>query len=279
MNRTEQTLLEQMQISEYEISRRRELLRFGNEEAALLQNCRPVIEEEIDGIIEEFYQVQTADHEIAQLIGDADTLRRLHGAQRQYVLDLFNGTTDLGYVRNRLQIGLVHKRIGVEPKLYLSAVKILKDILYRALERRIEDSQLLSRTCHALDKLLYFDMTLVFDTYTRSLVTEVETAKYRLEVYAASLEVQVAERTSQLQDKVHELEAALAVVKKLEGVIPICGICKKIRDDKESWQQLEQYISEHSQALFSHGLCPDCYQKEMAEIRALKEAKAKRDGE
>jgi diguanylate cyclase len=279
MNRTEQTLLEQMQISEYEISRRRELLRFGNEEAALLQNCRPVIEEEIDGIIEEFYQVQTADHEIAQLIGDADTLRRLHGAQRQYVLDLFNGSTDLGYVRNRLQIGLVHKRIGVEPKLYLSAVKILKDILYRALERRIEDSQLLSRTCHALDKLLYFDMTLVFDTYTRSLVTEVETAKYRLEVYAASLEVQVAERTSQLQDKVHELEAALAVVKKLEGVIPICGICKKIRDDKESWQQLEQYISEHSQALFSHGLCPDCYQKEMAEIRALKEAKAKRDGE
>lgn len=50
-----------------------------------------------------------------------------------------------------------------------------------------------------------------------------------------------------------------AKVKHLEGIIPICMYCKKIRDDKESWQQMEQYISDHSEALFSHGVCPDCY--------------------
>ena len=63
-----------------------------------------------------------------------------------------------------------------------------------------------------------------------------------------------------------ELQTALAKVKQLEGIIPICMYCKKIRDDKESWQQLEGYISEHSEALFSHGICPDCYKKVSAEI-------------
>lgn len=215
--------------------------------------------------------MQTSVPEIALLIGDADTLRRLHAAQRQYVLDLFGGSTGIEYVNNRLRIGLVHKRIGVEPKLYLSAVKTLKNILFEAIGRRITDSAAAAGTCRALDKILYFDITLVFDTYIRSLISEVETAKASIETYAANLELQVAERTAQLQEKVAQREAALAAVKRLEGVIPICGVCKKIRNDKESWQQLEQYISEHSDALFSHGLCPECYQKEMANIKRLQE--------
>ena len=266
-------MLEQMQITDYEITRRKQLLGLGTAEAALLVDCKSFIEEEIESIVDQFYEVQTSDEEISLLIGDADTLQRLHVAQRKYVVDLFSGCTDIDYVNNRLRIGLVHKRIGVEPKLYLSAVKILKDILFRTLDRRITDSATRSTTRQALDKLLYFDITLVFDTYTRSLLYEVETAKDRLELYAASLEMQVAERTQQLEEKVNQLEAALATVKKLQGVIPICGICKKIRDDKESWQQLEQYISDHSEALFSHGLCPDCYEKELLGIRALKEAR------
>jgi PAS domain S-box-containing protein len=65
----------------------------------------------------------------------------------------------------------------------------------------------------------------------------------------------------ELADKVEQMEAALAKVKQLEGIIPICMYCKKIRDDKESWQQLESYITQHSEALFSHGICPDCFQK------------------
>ena len=61
-----------------------------------------------------------------------------------------------------------------------------------------------------------------------------------------------------LKQKNEELEAALARVKQLEGIIPICMYCKKIRDDQQSWHQLETYISKHSEVLFSHGMCPDC---------------------
>lgn len=71
-----------------------------------------------------------------------------------------------------------------------------------------------------------------------------------------------------------ELKSALSKVKQLEGIIPICSYCKRIRDDKKSWQQLEGYITEHSEALFSHGICPECAtrvnRENLLEIERLK---------
>jgi hypothetical protein len=58
-----------------------------------------------------------------------------------------------------------------------------------------------------------------------------------------------------------ELHAALDEVKTLRGIIPICASCKKIRDDKGFWQQVEVYVSAHSEAMFSHGSCPECTEK------------------
>ncbi len=55
-----------------------------------------------------------------------------------------------------------------------------------------------------------------------------------------------------------ELEDALARIKTLSGLLPICAGCKKIRDDKGYWNQIEEYITEHSDAMFSHSICPDC---------------------
>jgi len=58
-----------------------------------------------------------------------------------------------------------------------------------------------------------------------------------------------------------ELNTALREIKTLRGIIPICASCKKIRDDRENWKQIELYIKEHSDAEFSHGLCPECAEK------------------
>lgn len=63
---------------------------------------------------------------------------------------------------------------------------------------------------------------------------------------------------AELRSLVEELTLALAQVKTLSGLVPICSHCKKIRDDKGYWQAVEEYISKHSQAEFSHGICPDC---------------------
>lgn len=201
MKRTEQTLLEQLKISDVEISNRMQLLNLTKEELNLLSSHKILIEDNIDIIVDEFYKKQTEIDEISLLIGDADTLRRLRSAQRKYVMDLFSGNYDVEYVNNRLRIGMVHKRIGVEPKLYLSAVRTLKEVITKSLKRIITKSDVLEQTLDALDKLLYFDTTLVFDTYIDCLVGEIENAKNKTEVYAKSLEEKVAERTQQLEEQ------------------------------------------------------------------------------
>ena len=61
-----------------------------------------------------------------------------------------------------------------------------------------------------------------------------------------------------LSETINKLQAALANVKTLRGLLPICASCKKIRDDKGYWKQIEGYIAEHSEADFSHGICPEC---------------------
>jgi hypothetical protein len=76
--------------------------------------------------------------------------------------------------------------------------------------------------------------------------------------------VRAGERILQLQEELSsqivQLQEALARVTRLEGILPICSYCKKIRDDQNYWTQVESYVSEHSGARFSHGICPSCWE-------------------
>jgi PleD family two-component response regulator len=76
---------------------------------------------------------------------------------------------------------------------------------------------------------------------------------------------------TQLTARVHELEIALAQVNQLEGLLPICSYCQRVRDDQDYWQRVETYISDRTDASFSHGICPDCYDtKVRPQIEALR---------
>ncbi|MBI3400895.1 MAG: response regulator transcription factor [Acidobacteria bacterium] len=78
--------------------------------------------------------------------------------------------------------------------------------------------------------------------------------------------VRVLGLQQKLAERVAELQAALSNVKQLHGLLPICSYCKRIRGDDQYWQQVEGYIAQHSNAEFSHGICPACYAKVSAEI-------------
>lgn len=94
--------------------------------------------------------------------------------------------------------------------------------------------------------------------------------------------LRVGLRVIQLQDElvqhVAQLQAALEQVKELQGLLPICSYCKRVRDDHNYWEQIDTYVAEHSKAEFSHGICPDCYEKivkpELDKFFEKKEAQA-----
>jgi sigma-B regulation protein RsbU (phosphoserine phosphatase) len=101
----------------------------------------------------------------------------------------------------------------------------------------------------------------------------------RDELYAR---LQVGTRVVQLQqslaDKVRQLEDVMLRVKHLQGLLPICCYCKSIRDDQNYWRQVEHYLTDHSNARFSHGICPKCFKDVVEpEIRAAHEKSAERN--
>jgi DNA-binding response OmpR family regulator len=85
----------------------------------------------------------------------------------------------------------------------------------------------------------------------------------RIEVGRRLVETQEAliESRAMIAAKVGELSLALEQIKTLRGIVPICASCKKIRDDEGYWQQVEVYVRDHTEAEFSHAICPDCVKK------------------
>ncbi len=82
-----------------------------------------------------------------------------------------------------------------------------------------------------------------------------EELRARVQVGATVVELQQT-----LTGRIRELEDALIQVKQLQGILPICSYCKNVRNDHNYWQRVESYISEHSEAQFSHSICPNCYE-------------------
>ena len=95
-------------------------------------------------------------------------------------------------------------------------------------------------------------------------ITEHKTAEEEVRRLNLELEERVSRRTAALEATTQELRQAVEQVKTLRGLVPICSWCKKIRDDLGFWQRLESYLHSHTEAEFTHGICPECADKQYA---------------
>jgi hypothetical protein len=108
-----------------------------------------------------------------------------------------------------------------------------------------------------------------FGGFVSSLRRELGVKKRAIELAHGELQLEMAgrlETQAANEALIAELEASLAKVRRLSGMLPICAACKKIRDDQGYWNQIESYIASHSEADFSHGICPDCAQRLYSEL-------------
>jgi phosphoserine phosphatase RsbU/P len=95
------------------------------------------------------------------------------------------------------------------------------------------------------------------------LVKPIAPAELRARLNAGS---RILDLQKRLAEQVHELETALSNIRKLTGLLPICAYCKSIRDDSNYWHRVEEYVGEHADVTFSHGICPKCLPGVMAEM-------------
>ena len=86
-------------------------------------------------------------------------------------------------------------------------------------------------------------------------------------IYSAARDITRRKEAAEERERlVGELQSALAEVKALRGILPICSYCKRVRDDENYWQTVENYIVQHTDAQFSHGICPNCYESEVVPL-------------
>jgi hypothetical protein len=134
--------------------------------------------------------------------------------------------------------------------MYLLLLLINQRLLFNPLNRIKEMTSQISMD----DRFLGEEIAMPVGRELQELTTAFNIMSVNLRHNKDHLEEKVAERTAKLQE-------ALANIKKLGGLLPICASCKKIRDDEGYWKQVEVYIHEHSEAEFTHSICPECAKK------------------
>ena len=160
------SLMQEIGIDDAEIAQRQAFLSLDANDAASLREVHAVLATHRDELIEVFYQHLLQFPEIRPLLGDEARLARLKQAQMDYFDQLTQGSYDAGYVENRLHVGVVHQRVGLTPKWYMSAYcKYLGEATPRLLAHYRDDLERGHQACSALLKVVFFDMGLALDTY------------------------------------------------------------------------------------------------------------------
>jgi hypothetical protein len=163
--------------------------------------------------------------------------------------------------------------IGIDPNKLLKAFRKMNKISEKEFRTKLDFLWLMA---NQISFLVFKNLE------SRQMIKSIEKSKKELQVHKDKLEKTVELRTAslrttnqQLQSEIEErklaqiekekmiveLKNALLEIKTLKGIVPICSSCKKIRDDKGYWNLLESHIEKHSEASFSHGMCPECSDK------------------
>lgn len=86
-------------------------------------------------------------------------------------------------------------------------------------------------------------------------------------IYSVARDVTAQKEAEEERERlVRDLQSALAEVRTLQEILPLCSYCRKVRDDEDYWHTVESYVSKHTDTKFSHGICPECYEKVMTEM-------------
>ena len=161
------------------------------------------------------------------------------------------------FKRNRPNIVISDIRMPVLDGIEMSkAIKLLD-----------KNSKIILTTAHSDASILLDSIEVGVDKYLlKPLDMEVLYSALDQCAETVTLERKIQQQYREKDELIARLQEALDNVKKLSGLIPICSNCKKIRNDEGYWKQIEGYISEHSEARFSHGICPDCAKKIYSEF-------------
>ncbi|MBI4595661.1 MAG: GHKL domain-containing protein [Candidatus Tectomicrobia bacterium] len=200
--------IEILPISREEIEDRKAYLDFTERDLQALTELKPIIEDNLDYLVEGFYQKLLKWERTRAFFKDEATVNRLKLAQRNYLMSLVAGEYDEDYFQSRVKIGKIHNIIKLIPWFYLGAYNLYHRLIYPLIFRAYyPDSEKIEETILALDKIMNLDTQLAMETYFEAYKGELTQLNQQLEEANKYLEMQVAKRTEELERKNQELSA------------------------------------------------------------------------
>ena len=164
-------LTEQFGLDAAERAERKNFVRLTDTDVRLLQDLLPLMETNVDRIVAQFYEHMLTFSAPRKFFADAKAIERVKAMQRDYLIGLCQGQFDEAYFERRLQIGVVHERIGLVPKWYIGSYSIFQELLFPLVARKFRfQPQRLTSTLAALIKIMNLDQQLAIDTYIGSMV-------------------------------------------------------------------------------------------------------------
>lgn len=163
-------LTDKFQIDAREQLQRKQFIELDERDIARLKKLLPLVEKHVDEIVDGFYLQMFKFEEARSYFKDERMLQGVKNAQRDYLLDLFRGNYDEAYFEKRLQIGVVHERIGLTPKWYIGGNSIFAGLIISLILRGFGSSRGKLAAIKAVIKIMNLDQQLIIDTYIGSLL-------------------------------------------------------------------------------------------------------------
>ncbi|HHY26043.1 MAG TPA: globin-coupled sensor protein [Desulfitobacterium dehalogenans] len=189
-------------LHQFDLNESIKLLKLEQDQLQLLREFKPIMEQDVDQIVEQFYAHITKIPQLNGIINEFSTVERLRGLQRNYLLSIFPDTVDEEYIMSRVRIGNVHKRINLPPFVYLSSYQTFFDlILPRIFAHYRKKPDLALRLSLAILRIFSFDQQVVMASYIQSYIADIDKKEELEKAY---------EEIDLLQRRVSEASQALA---------------------------------------------------------------------
>ncbi len=189
-----------------ELNEQMQMIALSVEDLKLLQRMKPIVEKDIDYIIDQFYKTVLGVDKLQAIILEHSSIERLKKTLREHIIEMFEGSINEEYIAKRLTIAKIHKRVGLEPKWYLSAFQNLQNVFITVIYNETDRDDERLKVVQTVTKLLNLEQQLVLEAYEKENIREKE-EQYLL--VKNELKQKIAEFSGELIDLSIDTNAAV----------------------------------------------------------------------
>jgi heme-based aerotactic transducer len=243
---------------EAEVNAQLKMIHFTDTDLKTLQQMRPMIANHMESIVDSFYQSVLDVDKLKGIIQQHSTIERLKKTLEEHLFEMFNGEIGLEFIMKRLAIAKVHKRVGLEPKWYLSAFQNLQNAVIEVICQQVQDGKQMLQMITTTTKLLNFEQQLVLEAYEKENIREKETQyeqvkqelQRKITLFSEELQIKSKDTRLSVENLITDADGVYKAFHRLaDFAVSSRGLAEQGRESLQELQNRIDYIFENMHAM------------------------------